>query len=137
MLDAADMRAYEKGRKPAVRRQFNAAAAKDMAALGAAFARVVRRHSQGGKKNGVLRIGVHGKPEIGKTTFINGLLETIADKERRESPAFSRAQEQALWRSRSAGWIRHCDAGFGYKEGCLESYWNNDPLPRGAAFTDI
>ena len=133
MLDADEYIGYGNGSLPAVRHAFNAASKEDMGALGRAFAEAAFD-----RPRGVLRIGITGVQDSGKTVFVNGMLDTVTDKVKKEEANDKSAlQPQALWHSESAGWIRQYDAGFDSAGTCLPSYFKNITAPYAAALTDI
>jgi len=101
---------------------FNAASAAKMRALGLAFSHVVRDLlEQSTKRRTQLRVGIAGTLDVGKSTFVRGILEEFKGKVSAE-----RKGDQHTWQVPRLGFIRHYDANYTNDFDRLPSYIHND-----------
>ena len=138
MLDALDYQ-IRKDNGERFRFAFNSASAGHTALIGRAFAPVVMQTTHAGSPwRDVLRVGILAARGMGKSSFVNGLLEAFPDKHSVEMVYDPRHyNKQDMWRMGDGIWLRHCDAGYREKQLCLTSYWNNTVETGGLPFRDI
>lgn len=112
---------------------FNVATANDMIKLGTAFAQVIGTAGKKSFRSKGIRIGLCGKPAMGKSAFVQGILSTIPIEQTIEELDYG----QGVWRMQSEVWLRHYDAALNLRHICPASYWFNDTSKYEPKLIDI
>ena len=115
---------------------FTTASADETVSLARAFAAAVMPKTGEDK---TVRIGVGSQlvTMVGKSTFVQGLLDYAGEKESIQSARSENPQN--IWKTTNHGWIRHYDCGYGedMRYAQLPSYRKNKLKGIGRPFTDI
>lgn len=127
VLHANKLKSYQKDEKT-LSWIFNVATAKDMSALGTAFAQVIK-----GVRSAGVRIGLSANPAMGKSTFAKGILSSTPLELAIEELDYG----QGLWRIKGGTWLRHYDAALNLDHICPKSYTSGDTSPYGSRLSDI
>jgi hypothetical protein len=131
LLDASTTSSYNQSIEHGLRWTFHIVTGENMHALGKAFARAILPPAED-----VLRIGLVGTERAGKSTFVEGMLETVGDRTAKEE-AHIGTTSQAVWHAASGIWIRHYDCRIEYSPWKLKSYEKNDVSACGLPRVDL